>query len=90
MRWDTWSDTRQPICKQVDQIRKFEEEYEILEGLVQAEIVKKFECPLPCHYKEYQIIGETNHGSPDKLELGFVYADFEETEAVEDFIYTFE
>ena len=90
MKWDTWSDTMQPICKQVEQIRRFEEEFKILEGYVQAEIVRMFECPLPCHYKEYHIIGETNHGNPDKLEFGFVYADLEETEAVEEFLYTFE
>ena len=90
MKWDTWSDTMQPVCTQVDQIKKIEAEYRSLQGLVQAEIVRKFECPLPCHYKEYHMIGKPNHGNSDKHELGFAYADLEETEAVEDFIYTFE
>ena len=36
------------------------------------------------------MIGKPNHGNSDKHELGFAYADLEETEAVEDFIYTFE
>lgn len=79
-----------PVCKEVDQIKRFEKEYKRLQGFVQAEIVRKFECPLPCHYKEYHLFDKPKYGNVDNFELGFAYADLTETEAVEEFIYTLE
>ena len=89
MEWDTWSDPAWPVCQRVDQIKMVEAEYFKLEESVQAEIVNNSDCPLPCRYKEYQIIGEPEGWESSKLLLGFVFADWEITETIEEEIYSF-
>ena len=90
MKWDTWSSKILPVCDKLEQIKNFEAEYFKLGGFVQADYVDKCSCPLPCRYKEYQIIGEPIDGKPNQLQLAFVFANWEVTEAVEEHIYSFE
>ena len=82
MKWDTWSSQILPGCNKLEQIKNFEAEYFKLGGFVQADYVDKCSCPLPCRYKEYQIIGEPIDGKPYQLELSFVFSNWEVTEAV--------
>ena len=79
-----------PLCTRVEQIKSFESEYLNLQNLAQADIFKIFKCPLPCNYKEYQIVGKQEFGKPNQTAFRFNYADGGVTEAVEDLVYTFE
>ena len=89
MEWDTWSDASWPICDKVDQIKKVEAEYVKLGHSVQAEVVNNSNCPLPCRYKEYQIVGEPEGEQATQIAFAFVFADWEITEAIEEEIYSF-
>ena len=90
MEWDTWSDPAWPVCDKVEQIKIVESEYFKLGQSVQAEVVNNSNCPLPCRYKEYQIVGEPEGEQATQIAIGFVFADWEITEAIEEEIYSFE
>ena len=79
-----------PLCTRVEQLKMFEAEYWNLQSLAQTEIVKIFQCPLPCTYKEYEMVGKPEYGKPNITDFRFHYADGELMEAVEELIYTFE
>ena len=44
------------MCTEMDQLRKFEQEFYDLSTLEMMEVANKTGCLLPCKYKEYQLL----------------------------------
>jgi hypothetical protein len=65
LEWDSWSSGDILLCTTVEQLERFEKEYENINRLWQPNIVKKTGCLIPCSYTKYKLATE-----PMKYEYG--------------------
>ena len=58
LEWDSWSSRYIPVCATVEQLLKFETEYEEIDTWELNSIVQYTECLPPCIYTEYKLVDE--------------------------------
>ena len=54
--WDNWRNQGRPICKEMQQLLKYNNDFNEIASLVQGDIANHTGCLLPCRYKEYEIV----------------------------------
>ena len=54
--WDTWSNQGMPICMEMKQLLRYNDEFNEMLNLDQVDITNHTGCLLPCRYKEYKIV----------------------------------
>ena len=64
LEWDSWSTGDIPVCTAVEQLLKFEAEYEEIDTWQQGSIVQYTECLPPCSYTEYKLVDQPNEFKP--------------------------
>jgi hypothetical protein len=58
LEWDAWSSKDITKCSTVDQLLKFEKEYNRIVGMDQWNVVNNTGCLTPCSYTEYKLAAE--------------------------------
>jgi hypothetical protein len=74
---DLWISDLFPVCSKIDYLGKFSWEYANIANKELKIIVRRTECPKPCRYKEYKLVGEEKWHRP-----GFIYLAFAKEEVV--------
>ena len=75
--WDLWTSDHFPVCSDIDDLRKVHREYANIPSKELKNIVNRTECPKPCRYKEYKLVGEEQWHFP-----GFIFLTFAKEEVV--------
>lgn len=63
--WDLWSPSTIPVCDRLEDIIKHEEWDKKIFDSEKRIIMDYSQCLIPCHYKEYEIVGHSPEGSTE-------------------------
>ena len=70
LEWDIWSSKDIPFCTKVDQLLRFEHEYNnVSDNWEQSEIVEHTGCLAPCHYTEYKLAKDPYRSSAASTDI---------------------
>ena len=65
--WDSWSPSSIPVCDNLDDNIRHEEWDKKIFDSEKRIIMEGTTCLIPCHYKEYKIVGNSPEGSTETL-----------------------
>ena len=61
--WDTWSEQTIPLCTTMEELRMHEKlDWQVYNVELKV-VINKTNCKVPCHYKEYAVVGEPQEES---------------------------
>ena len=89
MSWDKWSSDAFPLCTEFEQLESFEQFSAQLLDQIQSQFVNITECPLPCNYREFRLVGEPVKLDKNLSRTGFhlAFATTDVSEKKEELIY---